>query len=89
MSKYRFFYAKESHKTWPKLFVLSNDGVLYCEYLDHYNPTVFKEQVEYSTFDADKFKWNGYQTIVEIDRNTAVETKLTKQPNWVLNYINQ
>jgi hypothetical protein len=88
MRNVRFFYAEKSHNTWPKLFVLTEDGILYCEYLDHYNHTMFKEQVNYSSFDASIFKWNGYQSMVEIDQNTAVSTNLTKQQNWVLNYIN-
>jgi len=88
MRNFRFFYADKSHNTWPKLFVLAEDGTLYCEYLDHYNRTLFKKQVDYSSFDATTFKWNDYQSIIEIDKNTAISTNLTKQENWILNYIN-
>jgi hypothetical protein len=87
MSKHRFFYAEECNKTWPKLFVLTDDGVLYCEYLEHFEPTIYRKQVNYSIFDASTFKWSGYQSIVEVDKNTALNTNLTKQKNWILNYI--
>lgn len=87
MKKIRFFYAEKIHNTWPKLFVLTEDDTLYSEYLDNYNRTVFKEHINYSSFDVLTFRWNGYQPLVEIDLNTAVSTNLTNQPNWILNYI--
>jgi len=88
MKKIKFYYAEKTHETWAKLFVLTDDGILYCEYLDHLKPATFSEKVDFSTFDASKFKWSNYQSIVEIDQDLAVKTALTRQKNWVLNYIN-
>ena len=88
MKHIRFFYAEQSYRTWPKLFVLTEDGNFYCEYLNYHNPTIFKEQFDYSSFEATTFKWNGYQSIVEIDQNTAIRKNLKNQANWILKYIN-
>ena len=84
---FRYFFAEKSHNTWPKLFVLTEDGVLYCEYLDRYKLTIFKEKVDFSYFEPSEFKWSGYQSIVEIKESTAINVQLTKQSNWILRYI--
>ncbi|MCL1143219.1 DUF1643 domain-containing protein [Shewanella gaetbuli] len=84
---FRFFYAKKTYNTWPKLFVLSDDGVLYSEYLNHNKLTIYKESVSCSGFDDNQFKWEGYQPIVEINRGEALCTRLTNQVNWVEQYM--
>lgn len=88
MTNFRFFYAEEAYNTWPKLFVLSEDGTLYSEYLDYNKPTTFKRKVNFSSFQPSLFKWNSYQSIVEIDRETATSKRLIKQENWVSRYLN-
>ncbi|MFS1982612.1 DUF1643 domain-containing protein [Vibrio breoganii] len=86
-NKCRFFYAKASFNTWPKLFVLSKDGLLYSKYLYYGESLIFREQHNYLTFDASSFKWRGYQSIVEIDLQTALDTQLVNQNNWVSDYL--
>ena len=42
--KFRFFVADGIHKTWPKIAVLTEDGVLYSEYLAWMKPVVFEKK---------------------------------------------
>lgn len=91
--KTRFFYGagvnhQNGKSTWPKLFVLSEDGRFYCEYLDCMKPDIVDEKFEFNTFKIEDYKWGGYQTIVEIDKETAKNKILTKQSNWVDRYLN-
>lgn len=85
--KTRFFYAAHSHNTWPKLFVLSEDGRLYSEYLDYMRPAIIDESVNFETFKASDYSFGGYQTMVEIDEATAKSKTLTRQPNWIQRYL--
>jgi len=88
MSKPRFFYAAAVYRTWPKLFVLTSDGVFYCEYLDHWNKKVIREKFNYYNFTPFGYKCHGYQPIVEIDEATALKTILNNQQNWISRYLN-
>lgn len=87
--KARFFYAAQSFNTWPKLFVLTEDGRFYCEYLDYMKPARIDEKRDFNTFKAEDYKWGGYQTIVEIDEAKAKSTMLTRQPNWISGYLSR
>jgi hypothetical protein len=86
--KNRFFYGAATHNTWPKLFVLSENGIFYCEYLDYMKPATINETYDFNTFKAEDYKWDGYQSIKEIDESTAKSKTLTRQTNWVGQYIN-
>lgn len=86
--KNRFFFGAETHNTWPKLFVLSQDGTFYCEYLDYMAPATINKSFDFDTFKAENYKWGGYQTIVEIDEETAKSKVLTRQANWIGRYLN-
>jgi hypothetical protein len=81
----RFFYGDKKHNTWPKLFVL-HEGILYTEYLNHYHKTISRDVVG-RNFNPKFYSWNGYQAIVEIDKETALKTKLIKQINWIAQYL--
>jgi hypothetical protein len=83
----RFFYGAETHNTWPKLFVLTDDGKFYCEYLDYMKPATIQENFDFDTFKAEQYTWSGYQTIVEIDEATAKNKTLKRQSNWIAQYI--
>ncbi|WP_270817959.1 hypothetical protein [Aeromonas sp. Y318-3] len=88
MSKPRFFYAAEVYRTWPKLFVLTSNGVFYCEYLENMqNKTIRKEGFNYYNFSPFTYKCHGYQPIVEIDEDTALKTRLVRQENWISRYL--
>ena len=50
--KTRFFYAQEAYRTWPKLYVLTEDGTLYSEYLDYMQPAKDIKKVDFVTFKA-------------------------------------
>ncbi len=84
----RFFYGASTHNTWPKLFVLTSDGKFYCEYLDFMKPARVNLSFDFSTFKAEDYKWDGYQSIVEIDEATAKSKTLTRQTNWISTYLN-
>lgn len=83
----RFFYGAETHNTWPKLFVLTDDGKFYCEYLDYMKPATVQKNFDFETFKAEDYTWGGYQTIVEIDESTAKNKTLKRQPNWITRYV--
>ncbi|WP_282037875.1 hypothetical protein [Saccharicrinis aurantiacus] len=85
--KARFFYADETHRTWPKLFVLTENGRFYCEYLDYMNPAKVDLKFDYANFKAEDYLWSGYQSIVEIDEQKAISIPLTRQANWVKGYL--
>lgn len=83
----RFFYGAATHNTWPKLFVLTEDGKFYSEYLDYMKPARVNENFDFETFNAQDYKWDGYQSIVEIDQSTAKTKTLTRQSNWISRYL--
>jgi hypothetical protein len=83
----RFFYAATSFNTWPKLFVLTEDGRFYCEYLDYMRPAPIDLKFDFNTFKVEDYKWGNYQTIVEIDEAKAKSTMLTRQANWISDYL--
>ncbi len=85
--KTRFFYAPQSFNTWPKLFVLSEDGVLYCEYLDHMAHATIHKKVDFDTFKASDYSYEGYQKMEEIDEATAKSKTLKMQSNWIARYL--
>lgn len=87
--KARFFYGAETHNTWPKLFVLTEDGKFYCEYLDYMRPAEVNETKDFATFNAEDYRWGGYQSIVEIDEATAKNKTLKRQNNWVGSYLSR
>ena len=92
--KVRFFIADAVHRTWPKLAVLTEDGVLYSEYLAWMKPVVFrKEGFDFNLFKCEDFSFgaeehgNSYQSIREVEYNEAVNFQLNSQQNWIKAYI--
>lgn len=86
--KARYFYAEPAYNTWKKLFVLTEDDILYCEYLDHNAPAkIIRKNTCFSNFKASDYSWGGYQSLVEVDYNTLSNTVLTNQSNWISEYI--
>lgn len=73
--------------TWPKIFVLTEDGRFYCEYLNFMRPSVIELSFDFHTFRADGFLWRDYQPIQEIDEETAKSRVLVHQKNWVGRYL--
>ena len=85
--KARFFYAPQIFSTWPKLFILTEDGKLYTEYLYRFNLIKSEQQVDFVNFNSDKFKFEGYQTMQEITQDEALQVQLVKQNNWIKSYL--
>jgi hypothetical protein len=86
--KTRFFYAPQAFNTWPKLFVLTEDGVLYCEYLNFNQLNAIRKQVDFEKFKASDYEYGGYQKMEEIDEETAKSKLLKNQSNWITIYLN-
>lgn len=86
--KVRFFYGGATHNTWPKLFVLTENGRFYCEYLNYNSPSKVIKEFNFETFKQEDYKWEGYQSIVEIDEQKAKNTRLRNQSNWIERYLN-
>jgi hypothetical protein len=56
--KFRIFYAPQVFRTWEKVFVLTSDGKLYCEYLMKFNiQKIEKSNIDYDNFVAKNFAW--------------------------------
>ena len=94
--KIRFFVADGIHKTWPKIAVLTEDGVLYSEYLAWMKPVVFrKEGFEFESFKSEDFAFgeeehgNAYQPLREVGYEEAANFQLNSQGNWVTRYIEE
>ena len=87
--KARFFYAPGVYLTWPKLFVLTEDGKFYFEYLDYMRKTKVEKQVDFESFKASDYVWGGYQYMTEITQEEAIGKLLKCQANWITSYLNQ
>jgi hypothetical protein len=87
--KTRFFYAPQAFNTWPKLFVLTEDGILYCEYLNFMSPATIRKKVDFENFKASDYSYQGYQKMEEIDEVTAKNKVLKSQTNWIARYLNR
>ena len=85
--KARFFYAPHKYKTWPKLYVLTEDGKLYCEFLNYMRPDTDVRHVDFETFRASDYQPQGYQDLEEISYEEALRKPLTRQTNWVARYL--
>tara|TARA_Y100000589_G_C27104155_1_gene609342 strand:+ start:938 stop:1324 length:387 start_codon:yes stop_codon:yes gene_type:complete len=56
--KFRIFYAPQIFRTWEKVFVLTEDGKLYCQYLMRFKTTYIQEEnIDYENFRAQDYKW--------------------------------
>lgn len=84
----RFFFAPQIHNTWPKLYVLTQDGVLFSEYLENMSISYDYQYVDFEEFKSIDYKFKGYQSLQEIDYSDAISKTLVNQANWVNKYIN-
>jgi hypothetical protein len=66
--KYRIFYAPQVFGTWEKLFVLTSDGHLYCEYLFRFT----LNKIELSGFNYDNFAPTNYSWGKGIEGNNGI-----------------
>jgi hypothetical protein len=87
--KARFFYATGIYSTWPKLFVLTEDGRFYSEYLVDMRRNKFEKQFDFESFKASDYVWGGYQYLTEISLEEAIGVQLNYQANWINSYLNQ
>ena len=56
--KFRIFYAPQVFNTWEKVYVLTDDGKLYCEYLYHFNASkIIENNLDYNNFAPKSFSW--------------------------------
>lgn len=85
--KARFFYAPQIFSTWPKLFILTEDGKLYTEFLNRFKLIKSEQEVDFVNFNSDAFKFEGYQPLQEITHDEALQVQLVKQNNWIQSYI--
>lgn len=92
----RYFIADPIHRTWAKVAVLTDDGVLYSEYLTYMKPTKFKKSgFDFDGFNANDFSFgkeehgHAYQSIREVSYQEASSYKLSSQVNWVSRYLSE
>lgn len=56
--KFRIFYAPQVQRTWEKVFILTSDGTLYCEYLMKFKPEVIRRtNFNYLDFKPTNYSW--------------------------------
>lgn len=56
--KFRIFYAPQVFRTWEKVFVLTSDGKLYCQYLMRFAVSRIREEnINYENFAPKDFSW--------------------------------
>ena len=86
--KARFFYGAPIFSNSPKLFVLTEDGILYSQ-VSEYNTTKIEqtEHLSFSNFSIRDFESEDYPTFLEIDFKKACDIPLTNQVNWINRYI--
>tara|TARA_Y100000589_G_C27175001_1_gene638330 strand:- start:1090 stop:1761 length:672 start_codon:yes stop_codon:yes gene_type:complete len=85
--KARLFKADAIYKTWPKIYILTEDGLLYSEYLDYLKPSVDKQNFSFDSFSENDYSFGDYQKLSEIDEKTARKFRLVQQDNWVDSYL--
>lgn len=90
----RFFYApymlhEKGTETWPKLFVLTDDDVLYCEYLFYMEQAFISKSFNFESFKANHYSYEGYQHLEEISYQRAQREVLTQQGNWIDRYLRE
>lgn len=85
--KIRFFYAADVYNTYPKVYVLTEDGLLYSQYLKFNQGAIDRHQVDFDSFEEEDYSFGGYQGLVEITKEAAISKKLTDQINWVPRYL--
>jgi hypothetical protein len=89
----RYFLAPEVKEnglnTWTKLFVLTEDNILYCEYLEYMRPALVKKNFDFKEFKASDYSWGAgrFQHLQEIDYKTAQNIVLERQANWIDAYL--
>lgn len=87
MDKNRYFYAAPYLAYQAKLFVLSADNHLYCEYNHENEPATYSVFVDQETFVVHDFKWADEQTLIEVDYATAIATAQQYQQHWLESYL--
>jgi hypothetical protein len=56
--RFRIFYAPQVFSTWEKIFVLTEDGILYCQFLMNFEISfICKRNIDYLKFRAIDFSW--------------------------------
>lgn len=91
--KARYFIApavlNNGLNTWKKLFVLTEDNVLYCEYLEFKEPAKVIKQFDFQSFKASHYSWGRgeFQHMFETDYESIINEKLSCQKNWIDSYL--
>lgn len=89
MPKARFFYAAPVYNTWGKVAVLSENNVFHSEYLEFMQVRKIDLEFDFKKFKAEDFLFHDYQPIEEISMHEAINKRLEKQHNWVVDYLMQ
>lgn len=85
--KIRFFYAPPFEHYWPKLYVLTEDNFLYCEYLTFLKPASWKREVNFEKFKSSDYDYATKQICHEISEEEAKRVHLFSQDNWIESYL--
>lgn len=92
--KARYFIADPIHRTWGKIAILTDDGILYSEYLTYMKPTKFRQSgFNFDSFNAQNFSFGkeehgqAYQSMREVSYQEACSYQLKSQENWVTRYL--
>lgn len=84
--KIRFFYAPEVGKIWPKIFILTEKGKFYSEYLFYSRKSVISLKFNFQTFKPEDYIFKYGKTnqhLIEISKEEALKVYLKEQKNWL------
>lgn len=83
----RFFYLAPNENNSAQIFVLTENNILYSEYLRFGIPAEHTQETEYDKFDPRDFAWQNDQILVEIAEAHVHHVVLAGQENWVESYL--
>ncbi len=84
----RFFYSPAIFSNYPKLFVLTDDAILYSESRDYSVVEVERYVVtSFQNFDPKEYETEEHPVLLEVSKTEATEISDDLRPNWLNRYL--
>ena len=86
--KIKYFYSPAIFSNQPKLYILTEDCILYSESRDYSVVQIDRCQVDsFEDFDPKSQESEDYPIFLEIDEMEATKISEDLRPNWMRRYI--
>lgn len=86
--KVKYYYSPAIFSNQPKLFVLTDDGILYSESRDYALIQIDRCKVDsFLDFNPKNHETEEYPILLEIDEMEATKISEDLRPNWVRRYL--